>query len=382
MTWSGRGAVNRIRLCAVVALVVVLSGCTASRDSPPSPTGAVTLSATTPAPSTPAQSTQSAQPADPDACAEGDDRRVRPLPDVDVPAVRVDGVTATAPDGGGPVPGFTVPAQVVDGGCVIEYVAPGGCLGAVEITPVVIPDARIPETVVPAIRMPGGRTVPERRFPAVTVEGRTIAGARTEQVCREEVDGELPTVTRQGVVRAGGSRNGTVRPGGTRPAVCEDDVCAREVVVAEVRLEPVRVDDVDVDPVRLTRERVGPSVDVITGDGRRSYVAAGDVLFATDSATLRPASRDALRTIADLVRPTSGTVTVEGHTDDRSDEAYNLTLSDRRARAVARWLSAVGGIPAGRIEVVARGEGSPAVPNDSDANRQANRRVVVSVPSS
>lgn len=361
-----------------VLLLAVVSGCSPSEDTETAPTGAVTLSVSTPptAPAAPSSAPES------DACAEGDGRQVRPLPDVVVPAVRVEGVTSTAPDGGGAVTGFTVPAQVVDGGCVIEYDAPGGCLGAVEITPVVIPDAAIPETVLPGARMPGGRSVPERRFPAVTVEGRTINGASTEQVCREEVDGELPTVTRPGVVRQGGSRNGTVRPGGFRPAVCEGDVCAREVVVAEVRLEPVRVDDVDVDPVRLIRRELAPSVDLITGDGRRAYVAAGDLLFATDRATLRPQARAALRTIADLVRPTSGVVTVEGHTDDRSDEAYNLALSQRRARAVASWLSTVGGIPEERIVVVARGESSPGVPNDSEAHRQANRRVVVSVPTS
>ena len=323
--------------------------------------------------------TETTSPSAAAACAAQPGRRVRQLPDVVVPAVSLAGLAVTTPDGRGPVPAVTVPAQVVDGGCVIEYDAPGGCVGAVEITGTQIPPVRIPETVIPATTLPGGKAVHEKRFPAVEVPGRSIPGVRAEQVCREEVDGQLPSVTREGIVRQGGSRNGAVRPGGARPAACDGDQCAREVVVPAVRLDPVRVDDVDVDPVRLTRERVGASVDVVTGDDRRSYVAPGDVLFATDQSTLRPAATRALRTIADLVRPTSGTVTVEGHTDDRGSDAYNLALSTRRAEAVARWLSTTGNIPASRLHVVARGESAPVAANDSAAHRGLNRRVVVSV---
>ena len=72
-------------------------------------------------------------------------------------------------------------------------------------------------------------------------------------------------------------------------------------------------------------------------------------------------------------------MTVEGHTDDPSGEGYNLALSKRRAESVARWLTTVGRVPASRLQVVARGESSPVVPNDSEAHRRLNRRVVVSV---
>jgi outer membrane protein OmpA-like peptidoglycan-associated protein len=362
----------------VVGVAVIVSACSSGSDSTSVPTTAVTLAARTAAP-TGAAPTASVESAGSGSCAEQPGRRVQQLPDVVVPAVEVPGVDATGPEGGGAVAGFSVPAQLVDGGCVIEYDAPGGCVGAVEITPVQIPGTRIPETVVPAVTLPSGRSVGEKRFPGVEVAGRSLPGARAEQVCREVSDGELPSVTRAGIVRQGGSRNGAVRPGGSRREVCDEGACARAVVITPLRLEPVRVDDVDVDPVRLTREKVGGGVDVISGDDRRSYVAPGDVLFATDEATLRPGATQALRTIADLVRPTSGTVTVEGHTDDRSGDDYNLALSRRRAEAVSRWLTTVGRVPASRLEVVARGESTPVVPNDSEAHRSLNRRVVVSV---
>ena len=92
----------------------------------------------------------------------------------------------------------------------------------------------------PALKLPSGRSVGEKRFPAVELPGRSLPGARAEQVCREVSDGELPSVSRAGIVRQGGSRNGAVRRGGSRPEVCDDGACARAVVVGPVRLEPVR----------------------------------------------------------------------------------------------------------------------------------------------
>ena len=72
-------------------------------------------------------------------------------------------------------------------------------------------------------------------------------------------------------------------------------------------------------------------------------------------------------------------IRVEGHTDDRADDAHNLDLSQRRAQAVADWLVAYGGIDPARLTVVGLGEASPAYPNDSDENRARNRRVVITV---
>ena len=65
-------------------------------------------------------------------CEEGPGRRVEQLEDVVVPAVEVPPVLDD--DGEEVLPGFTVPAALVDAGCVIRYDAPGGCLGAVRVT--------------------------------------------------------------------------------------------------------------------------------------------------------------------------------------------------------------------------------------------------------
>jgi OOP family OmpA-OmpF porin len=69
---------------------------------------------------------------------------------------------------------------------------------------------------------------------------------------------------------------------------------------------------------------------------------------------------------------------IEGHTDDRGGAAMNQGLSERRAASVKAWLVKAG-IDAGRLETKGFGMSKPALPNDSEAGRAANRRVEVAV---
>ena len=194
-----------------------------------------------------------------------------------------------------------------------------------------------------------------------------------EQACQVEEDGKLATVSRQGIVRQQLSRNGTARSGGI----------VEGVEIPTVRLEPVRLPDVDVDPARLARRDLPGQKDVkvMTGEGRTAYVAPSGVLFDTDQADLRPDAKSALLAIAREIRATApgARLHVEGHTDDRGDEAYGVTLSERRAEAVAAWLVNTGGFKRSLITTRGLGETAPVVPNTNDANRQKNRRVVITV---
>lgn len=102
-----------------------------------------------------------------------------------------------------------------------------------------------------------------------------------------------------------------------------------------------------------------------------------EVLFAFDQDTLAPGAAAEIDHLAAAIRARPGArVTVEGHTDDLGDHAYNQALSERRARAVAEAL-AQRGVPRDRL--VARGlaETRPVAPNDSDEGRRRNRRVEI-----
>lgn len=105
-----------------------------------------------------------------------------------------------------------------------------------------------------------------------------------------------------------------------------------------------------------------------------------NVLFAKDSAQLRPAAR---ATIADLARrlrrDKPGRITVTGYTDDLGAASHGLRLSKRRAAAVAYQLDRHLGPDWPTITVHGRGEADPVVPNTSETNRKLNRRVVIAV---
>jgi outer membrane protein OmpA-like peptidoglycan-associated protein len=297
---------------------------------------------------------------------------VRDLPDVVVPEVVVAPVTYTDSASGEQktaVEGFTIPAQTIDAGCVIQYDAPGGCLGAIRITGAVIPPATIPESAI----------AQGQKFSAVTVTGKQAQAVTSAQICQVETKGVLPTVTRKGVVRRGESRNGAARPGGK----VQGNGDRPDLQVPTVKIPEVKLPDVDVDPARLESRKLPgqDKVDVFTGEGKISYVAPGDVLFDTEQATIRPDAAKALHAIALKIKAGSPTakLRVEGHTDDRGDATYGLRLSERRAQAVAAYLIKTEGFAAARIETKGFGETAPAVPNTSDANRQKNRRVVITV---
>jgi outer membrane protein OmpA-like peptidoglycan-associated protein len=305
------------------------------------------------------------------------------VPEVVVPPISTSGVEiAGAMVPGVTVAGFTIPEQVVDAGCIIEHAAPGGCLGTIEVTGAAIPDVTIPASIMPEVVLPNGEVLGAQTVAEVVVPGALVAPVRTEQVCQVELDGELPTVSRAGVVRPELTRPGAARPGATRPRRCVDGECVPELRIESVTVEPVEVPDVDVDPGRLESRDLRPDVDVFRGEGEVAFVTPGDVLFDTDSAAIRPEAADALGAVAveiAAIAPPGSAIRVEGHTDDRADEAHNLELSLRRAQAVADWLVANGDLDRSRLVVVGLGESSPAFPNDSDGNRARNRRVVVTI---
>jgi outer membrane protein OmpA-like peptidoglycan-associated protein len=299
-------------------------------------------------------------------CMPGPGRVVTQLPDVRVQEVHVP--ATTAPRSGARMPGFTIPGHVVDAGCIIRYPAPGGCLGAVEITGAHIPAASIPRSVLPAATM-DGRVLAERVFESVTVPGARAGAVSAPQVCQIATGGRLPSVTRPGIVRQGLSRNGAARPGGSRA----------DVTVDTVRLEPVRLPDVDVDPERLGVVKLRDEVTRIGEGDAASFVAPADVLFDVDRATLRPAAGKALTALARQLEGTSRPLRVEGHTDSTGAADHNQSLSEQRAATVAAWLARHAGIARARMTVTGFGERSPAYPNSTASGRQGNRRVVISV---
>jgi outer membrane protein OmpA-like peptidoglycan-associated protein len=71
-------------------------------------------------------------------------------------------------------------------------------------------------------------------------------------------------------------------------------------------------------------------------------------------------------------------ITIEGYTDNRGSDEYNLNLSKRRAQSAKNYL--VGqGVDSYRITAVGMGEAYPVASNDTEDGRAENRRVVLKV---
>jgi outer membrane protein OmpA-like peptidoglycan-associated protein len=108
-----------------------------------------------------------------------------------------------------------------------------------------------------------------------------------------------------------------------------------------------------------------------------SLVSRLTVYFDFDSAELRPESITELERVVRFMNDIpSSTALVEGHTDSIGTEAYNLALSDRRAKAVYDYLTSRGVDPS-RLRSVGLGEANPVASNETAEGRQLNRRVML-----
>lgn len=103
---------------------------------------------------------------------------------------------------------------------------------------------------------------------------------------------------------------------------------------------------------------------------------SGKLLFEFDSSVLGEAARTKVAELTRaLMKEGIDRLRVEGYTDDRGSDAYNLRLSLRRAQAVADVLMEAG-LPKQNVEVKGLGRTSPVV----SGNAAENRRVAIVVP--
>jgi outer membrane protein OmpA-like peptidoglycan-associated protein len=99
------------------------------------------------------------------------------------------------------------------------------------------------------------------------------------------------------------------------------------------------------------------------------------IQFATASWIILPVSFKILDDVADILKENPKVeLEVQGHTDNVGGGPYNMWLSNQRANSVMRYL-VQHGIAQSRLTAKGYGLTMPLVPNDSEANRQINRRV-------
>jgi len=103
-------------------------------------------------------------------------------------------------------------------------------------------------------------------------------------------------------------------------------------------------------------------------------LALENISFETGSATLTADSRFELDNLVTALNAYPAMrILIGGHTDNTGDPAANLVLSQQRAAAVLKYLTDRG-IDASRLRATGYGDTQPLEPNDTEANRAANRR--------
>jgi len=130
-------------------------------------------------------------------------------------------------------------------------------------------------------------------------------------------------------------------------------------------------------------KKLGKDIQVTETATHYKIELSADILFDFDKATLRPAAETALIKIAEVIQSSkTPEVKIEGYTDSKGADDYNLRLSERRASTVAVWLTKHK-INGSIISTFGKGEANPVAPNakpdgtDDPEGRQKNRRVEI-----
>ena len=137
------------------------------------------------------------------------------------------------------------------------------------------------------------------------------------------------------------------------------------------------------DPVAIERytRALDDSTSTHAGGKDITVTLASDVTFASDSADLASGAEAQLQTVATQLNqhPDGGTLTIVGHTDDIQDDAYNQTLSEKRANAVKTRLEQLTSLDKWKTSVSGKGESQPKIKDTTDQARAANRRVEITL---
>jgi outer membrane protein OmpA-like peptidoglycan-associated protein len=130
---------------------------------------------------------------------------------------------------------------------------------------------------------------------------------------------------------------------------------------------------------KLREQTAGTGIDV-TRDGDNLILnMPSNVTFAVDSSAVDPQFQTTLASVADtLSQYEKSYVDVLGHTDSTGADAYNQSLSERRASSVANFL-ANSGVQRARLATKGYGESQPVASNSTEEGRAANRRVELKI---
>src|SRR6188474_1404930 len=135
----------------------------------------------------------------------------------------------------------------------------------------------------------------------------------------------------------------------------------------------------DVQEAKLRQRLEGTGVSVTRMGDNITLNMPSNITFALNSSDLNAQFFNALDGVSMVLKEYDKTVVeVAGHTDSSGSDQYNQALSERRAQAVAGYLSSHG-VKTQRLMTIGAGEGHPVASNDTEQGRSANRRVELTI---
>lgn len=128
---------------------------------------------------------------------------------------------------------------------------------------------------------------------------------------------------------------------------------------------------------KLRQQTAGTGVNVIRDGDNLVLDMPSGITFGVDSSTVQPGFQSTLDKVATTLTQYEKTyVDVMGHTDSTGSDAYNQSLSERRASSVAGYLTSRG-VQSARLATKGYGESQPKASNIDESGRAANRRVEI-----
>ena len=171
-----------------------------------------------------------------------------------------------------------------------------------------------------------------------------------------------------------GKKSPQIAPVKEEPVVAPIPPKAEEPVVEKKQV--VVDNDIDKDGVSNTEDKCPntPVGKVVDENGCRKIIRL-HVNFDFDKYDVKKAEMDKIEKVVEFLNenPTFSVV-LDGHTDSKGSEKYNLSLAQKRAQEVAKVLVAKG-IDAKKIVTNSFGETQPIATNDTEEGRAQNRRV-------
>lgn len=102
---------------------------------------------------------------------------------------------------------------------------------------------------------------------------------------------------------------------------------------------------------------------------------SSNVLFGFDKSDLSSDAKTNLDKLVKVLESYPDTdIEIQGHTDSKGSDAYNQTLSEKRAMSVANYLTGKS-VNSNRLKIKGFGESLPKYTNDTEEGRAQNRRV-------